>query len=90
MGEADGRKGVWSYVRGGMGRVSDALAAAGREAGAEYVTNADVQGIEHAGGRAVGVRLGDGSVIRARKAVVSNVSPAVAWRRRVAPSNVAS
>merc|ERR1719428_190669 len=42
MGEVAGRKGVWSYARGGMGGVSDAIASAAKEAGAEIVTNASV------------------------------------------------
>src|SRR5947208_2946386 len=35
MGECNGVRGVWGYVRGGMGGISDALAAAARERGAE-------------------------------------------------------
>src|SRR5262245_11564412 len=35
MGECDGVRGVWSYVRGGMGGISNALAAAAHELGAE-------------------------------------------------------
>jgi hypothetical protein len=37
MGEAAGRKGVWAYVEGGMGAVSNAIAASAREKGAEIV-----------------------------------------------------
>jgi phytoene dehydrogenase-like protein len=75
MGEVAGRKGVWSYARGGMGGVSDAIASAAREAGAEIVTSADVAQITHQGGRATGVRLGNGTHIRAKRAVVSNATP---------------
>jgi len=35
MGECNGVRGMWGYVRGGMGGLSDALAAAARAAGAE-------------------------------------------------------
>lgn len=45
MGEADGRKGVWAYVEGGMGKVSDTVADAAKEYGAEIVTNATVKRI---------------------------------------------
>ena len=45
MGETDGRKGVWAYVEGGMGRVSDAIADAAREYGAEIFTDATVSRI---------------------------------------------
>lgn len=75
MGEVAGRKGVWSYARGGMGAVSDAAASAAREAGAEIVTSASVAAIAHEGGRATGVRLADGRLISARRAVVSNATP---------------
>ena len=42
MGECDGVRGVWGYVRGGMGGISNAIAAAAREKGAEIRTNAEV------------------------------------------------
>jgi len=75
MGEVAGRKGVWSYARGGMGGVSDAIASAAEEAGAEIVTSANVAEIVYEGKRATGVRLSDGSYIAARRAVVSNATP---------------
>ncbi len=43
MGEAAGRKGVWAYVRGGMGAVSNAIAQAAQAAKAEIITNATVK-----------------------------------------------
>lgn len=45
MGEAAGRKGVWSYVEGGMGMVSHCIARAAQDAGAEIATNATVHSI---------------------------------------------
>src|SRR6476619_2599352 len=41
MGECNGVRGVWGYVRGGMGGISNAIAAAARERGAEIRTNAE-------------------------------------------------
>lgn len=38
MGELEGRKGSWGYVEGGMGMVSNAIAKAATEAGAEIYT----------------------------------------------------
>ena len=38
MGECDGARGVWGYVRGGMGGISNAIASAAREPGAEILT----------------------------------------------------
>ena len=33
MGECDGIRGVWGYVRGGMGGISNAIASAALESG---------------------------------------------------------
>eukprot|EP00937_MAST-01D_sp_MAST-1D-sp2_P000998 g998.t1 len=70
MGEAAGKQGVWSYVEGGMGAISDAIAAAARERGAEMLTNATVARILHEGtgegARASGVLMADGTELRAR------------------------
>lgn len=79
MGESAGRQGVWSYSEGGMGRISEALAGRARELGVEIVCNAQVQEITYSGeqgaARATGVRMNDGSVIAASKAVLSNATP---------------
>ncbi len=75
IGEIDGHFGAWGWVKGGMGGVSDAIAAAAREAGAQIRTDEPVARIAiNSNGRAVGVELEDGSVIRAKQ-VVSNAHP---------------
>ncbi|MFO0581506.1 MAG: NAD(P)/FAD-dependent oxidoreductase [Anaeromyxobacter sp.] len=71
MGETDGVRGVWGYVKGGMGRLSEAIASAARAAGAEIRVNAPVARILVEGGTATGVVLGDGTELRARR-VASN------------------
>ena len=38
MGETEGRRHSWSYVEGGMGGVSSAIAASAKSHGAEIVT----------------------------------------------------
>ncbi len=45
MGETNGKRGVWGYVRGGMGRLTQALASAARDRGVEIRCAADVQRI---------------------------------------------
>jgi phytoene dehydrogenase-like protein len=45
MGECNGVRGVWGYVRGGMGGLSNAIASAAKEKGAEIRTNAAVSKI---------------------------------------------
>jgi phytoene dehydrogenase-like protein len=69
MGECDGVRGVWGYVRGGMGALSNAIAAAARERGAEIAVNAPVARIRVEQGRAVGVVLANGDEVRAAQVV---------------------
>jgi phytoene dehydrogenase-like protein len=61
-------------ARGGIGRVSDALASAARQAGAEIRVGAAVRQIVVQGQAATGVVLGTGEIVPARQ-VVSNVDP---------------
>jgi phytoene dehydrogenase-like protein len=74
MGEIDGVTGGWGFVRGGMGGVSEAIAASARAAGAEIRTNAEVAAIDVKGGRTTGVTLADGTRIVA-VTVVSGAHP---------------
>jgi phytoene dehydrogenase-like protein len=72
MGECDGVRGVWGYVRGGMGALSNAIAAAARERGVEIRVSTPVARILVEQGRAAGVVLANGDEIRAAR-VVSNL-----------------
>jgi len=76
MGECNGARGVWGYVRGGMGSLSEAIAAAARAHGAEIRTGARVEAIRVAGGRTTGVVLVGGEEVTARR-VVSNADATV-------------
>ncbi len=67
MGECDGVRGVWGYVRGGMGGISNAIAASAREYGAEIRTDAPVVRILTKGGKVEGVLLADGTELRASR-----------------------
>jgi phytoene dehydrogenase-like protein len=79
IGEIDGHFGAWGWVKGGMGGVSTAIASAAREAGAETRTGQTVARIAIGPtGRALGVELDDGSVIRAKR-VVSNAHPVTTY-----------
>lgn len=60
MGECNGVRGVWGYVRGGMGGISNAIADSARAAGAEIITKADVEQILIKQGQVGGVALKDG------------------------------
>jgi len=78
MGETGGERGVWAYVEGGMGRLSEAIAAAARAAGAEIRLEAPVARIAVEGGAARGVVLEDGSALEA-DLVVSGADPRVTF-----------
>ena len=74
MGEIDGAFRSWGLSRGGTGAVSNAIAAAAREYGAEIRTEAAVARILTKHGRATGVVLANGDEIEATT-VVSSVDP---------------
>src|SRR4029079_11095960 len=67
MGECDGVRGVWGYVRGGMGTISNSIASAARSYGAEIRTNADVGRILVKDGVVQGVALKDGTELHAKR-----------------------
>ena len=67
-------QGFYGHVMGGMGSITQALAAAGRKMGVEIRTNSAVARIELRDGRARSVVLEDGTQIRAGM-VLSNADP---------------
>lgn len=74
MGQANGRRGVWGYVRGGMGTITRGLAEFVKAKGGEIRTEASVERIETNGGEVSRVALADGSAFSAR-VVLSNLDP---------------
>lgn len=74
----DGRIGAWGFPRGGMGGVTQALAAAARSFGAEIRTEAAVAEITTKAGAVTGVVLADGSVISA-PTVITTTHPQVSF-----------
>jgi len=67
-------QGFYGHVMGGMGSITQALAAAGRKLGVEIRTKASVAHIDVRRGRARSVVLNDGTEIRGR-VVLSNADP---------------
>lgn len=82
MGECDGVRGVWGYVRGGMGGISVALADAAAAHGAEILCDAPVAKILVQGAAAQGVVLADGREIRAHR-VASNADAHVTFLKLI-------
>src|SRR5579863_3286066 len=74
MGSVGGKRGLWGFVRGGMGGVSEAIAASARSRGVEIRTNAGVDRIKIKNGRVRGVVLEGGEEIDANM-VISNLTP---------------
>jgi phytoene dehydrogenase-like protein len=82
FGEVNGKKGVWGHAIGGMGAITQALAHAAREHGAQIDLDAPVREVIVERDRAVGVVLEDGRSIRA-KSVVANLNPKLLYTRLV-------
>jgi len=74
MGGVEGVRGLWGFVRGGMGAVSEAIASAARSHGAEIRTSTGVERVLSRDGRATGVVLENGDEIHA-PVVASNLDP---------------
>ena len=74
-----------TFVKGGMGALSQALARAATEAGAEIRTNAEVASVSVKDGKAAGVVLASGEEIAAR-AVISNADPRTTFLKLVDPA----
>ncbi|PWU08838.1 MAG: amine oxidase [Terriglobia bacterium] len=74
MGAVAGHRGLWGFVRGGMGAVSEAIAASARTRGATIRTGAQVRKILVRGGRVYGVVMENGEEIEAG-AIASNLDP---------------
>jgi phytoene dehydrogenase-like protein len=85
MGGVAGHRGLWGFVRGGMGAVSEAIASSARSKGAEIRTNAPVAKVLVRNGRACGVVLENGDEIEAAQ-VASNLDPKITFLRLLDPS----
>ena len=77
FGEVNGKRGLWGHAIGGMGAISEALAAEARRLGVEIECNASVAKVS---GDAV--TLEDGREFAAR-AIVANVNPKLLFLKMV-------
>ncbi len=74
MGGVNGHRGLWGFVRGGMGAISNAIADSARAHGASIRTGSPVAKILVKNGRATGVALQSGEEIYSA-VVASNLDP---------------
>ena len=87
FGEVNGKRGQWGHARGGMGAITQAMAAECTARGVALRTDAPVARVTIHGGRATGVELESGEVIEARR-VVANVNPKLLFERLIAPEHL--
>ena len=87
MGEIDGAFRSWGFSRGGTGAISNAIAAAAREAGVEIRTKAPVGKILVKNGRVCGVALQSGEELSA-SVVSSSVDPHLTFEKFLEPSEL--
>ena len=76
-----------SFARGGMGQISEAIAASGKRFGMEIKISSSVEEILVRNGRAYGVRLGSGEEIYSNL-VVSNVNASLTFDVLVKPEHL--
>lgn len=88
MGGATGMRGLWGFVRGGMGAISEAIGQSAVASGATIRTNAAVARVLVRHERAQGVVLESGETLSAR-VVLSNADPKVTFLKLVEPTDLA-
>ena len=87
FGEVNGKPGQWGHAIGGMGAISEAIAAEARLRGATIDCDAEVVKLQVRDGRASGVILRDGREIAGRT-VVANVNPKLLFLDLIEPEHV--
>jgi len=87
FGEVNGKQGIWGHAIGGMGAITQAMAAEATARGVVISVDAGVKRVVVEAGLAVGVELDSGEIIRARQ-VVSNLNPKLLFGQLVAASDV--
>ena len=85
MGGVGGKRGLWGFVRGGMGAVSEAMASAARAAGAEIRCGVQVSRITVKSNRAAGVTLKNGDELEAKQ-IASNLDPQRTFLKMLDPT----
>jgi len=87
FGEVNGQPGAWGHAVGGMGAISEAIAAEARRRSVEIRCNAGVEQVRVRDGRTAGVVLADGTVIEAKR-VVAGVNPKLLYTQLFDPADL--
>jgi phytoene dehydrogenase-like protein len=82
LGAVNGKRGLWGHARGGMGAITQAMAAEARARGVQISLEAPVAKVQVRAGRACGVVLESGEEIPAA-AVLANIGPKLLFTRLI-------
>jgi len=79
--------GGWGFIRGGMSGLTLAIKRSAENSGATIITDAEIERVDIANGRAIGVTLVNGDSYRAGT-VVSNADPKTTYLKLVGENNL--
>lgn len=89
FGEVNGKPGIWGHALGGMGSITQAMAAEARRLGVILSVDSPVSRVLVDDQKARGVLLEDGETIHAKR-VASNVHPRLLFERLIHASDLPS
>jgi phytoene dehydrogenase-like protein len=87
FGEVNGKPGIWGHAIGGMGAITQAMAREAMAHGARIEVDQPVERVLVEKGRACGLALANGQVVRARR-IVANVNPRFLYLNLLAAEDV--
>ncbi len=82
FGEVNGKRGQWGHALGGMGAITQAMAAEARARGVTIFTAAPVARVTTRDSHVTGIALADGTEVAARR-VVANVDPKLLYLKLI-------
>ncbi len=87
FGEVNGKSGVWGHAVGGMGAITQAMAAEARRLGVHLETDAPVKRIVTRGAHATGIELEDGRVVEGNT-FAANLGPKPLYLKLLADADL--
>lgn len=87
FGEVNGKAGVWGHAVGGMGAITQAMAAQARRLGVHLETDAPVKRIVTRGAHATGIELEDGRVVEGNT-FAANLGPKPLYLKLLADADL--
>jgi phytoene dehydrogenase-like protein len=87
FGEVNGQRGVWGHAIGGMGAITQAMAAEVRRLGGRIETGQSVERIVVRDGSVSALELADGRQVKAR-VIAANINPKLLYLRLLEPRHL--